>query len=85
MDKKKLLISGLTLNDGIARRDQLLEIVSDARLVAPLVKMAELHSKVNPKSYLYWFTHKTQFGDYAEVSSFYKTWVREKKEKTTFN
>ncbi|KAJ8870817.1 hypothetical protein PR048_027116 [Dryococelus australis] len=47
-------------------RDVLLDILSDARVVAPLVKTANFHSSANPKSYFYVFTHKSLFGDFAD-------------------
>nr|CAD7444738.1 unnamed protein product [Timema bartmani] len=48
-------------------RDVLLDILSDARVAAPLVQMADFHSAVNPKSYFYVFTHRSMFGDYSDA------------------
>lgn len=50
-------------------RDTFLEILSDARVAAPMVQTAEYHSATNPKSYLYVFTHKPKFDDYPQVRS----------------
>lgn len=41
-------------------RDTVLEILSDARVTAPMVQMADYHSAANPKSYFYVFAYKTQ-------------------------
>ncbi|XP_031344430.1 neuroligin-4, Y-linked isoform X1 [Photinus pyralis] len=38
-------------------RDKLLEILSDARSLAPVVQMGKLHSVANPQSYFYVFGH----------------------------
>lgn len=40
-------------------RDALLDILSDARTVAPMVQMGMYHSELNQGSYFYVFTHKT--------------------------
>ncbi|CAL4059436.1 unnamed protein product [Meganyctiphanes norvegica] len=45
-------------------RDQTLEILSDAMIVAPVVRMANLHADLNPRSYFYVFNHQSTFGDY---------------------
>jgi len=52
-------------------RDQLLSILSDARVTAPVLQMGNFHSVVNPKSYLYVFTHRSKYGDYPGVSETY--------------
>ena len=49
-------------------RDMLLDILSDARVAAPMVQTANFHSSANPKSYFYVFSHKSVYGDYAGVS-----------------
>lgn len=49
-------------------RDILLDILSDARAAAPMVQTADFHSRANPKSYFYVFSHKSEHGDYAAVS-----------------
>lgn len=48
-------------------RDILLDILSDARVSAPMVQTANFHSSANPKSYFYVFSHRSVYGDYAEV------------------
>jgi hypothetical protein len=49
-------------------RDILLDILSDARVAAPMVQTANFHSDANPKSYFYVFAHRSLYGDYAGVS-----------------
>ena len=49
-------------------RDTLLDILSDARVVAPMVQTANFHSSANPKSYFYVFSHRNMYGDFATVS-----------------
>lgn len=50
-------------------RDKVLEILSDARVGAPLVQTATYHSQANPKSYFYIFRHRSKYGSYPSVSS----------------
>ncbi|XP_063224788.1 uncharacterized protein LOC134532300 [Bacillus rossius redtenbacheri] len=47
-------------------RDVLLDVLSDARVAAPLVRAAGFHSGANPRSYFYVFTHRSLFGDFAD-------------------
>ncbi|XP_057369903.1 neuroligin-4, X-linked-like isoform X2 [Daphnia carinata] len=47
-------------------RDSILEILSDARVVAPVIQMADLHSAIRQRSYFYVFTHQTTNGDYPQ-------------------
>lgn len=49
-------------------RDTVLEILSDARVAAPLLQTGLFHSKVNPRSYMYVFGHNSRAGEYANVS-----------------
>lgn len=49
-------------------RDTVLEILSDARIAAPLLQTGLFHSKVNPRSYMYLFGHNSRAGEYANVS-----------------
>ncbi|XP_071440395.1 neuroligin-4, X-linked [Hetaerina americana] len=59
--------SGLAASDATRaeqHRDILLQLLGDARSVAPMVQTADFHSAVNPKSYFYVFSHRTKFGDY---------------------
>lgn len=51
-------------------RDLVLDVLSDARITAPMIQMAIYHSSINPKSYLYIFQHKSEFGEFAGVSFF---------------
>ena len=49
-------------------RDTLLEIFSDAKVVAPLFKTAAIHAKAKPNStFVYVFEHTTKFGHFSEV------------------
>lgn len=50
-------------------RDQMLEILSDAQITAPVLQMGELHSDLNERSYFYVFKHQSVFGDYPVVST----------------
>lgn len=45
-------------------RDALLDILSDARSVAPIVQMGRYHAALNLQSYFYVFTHKTISKEY---------------------
>lgn len=55
------------LGDADEHRDTVLDILSDARVAAPLMQMADFHAKANPKSYFYVFKHNSQFGEFAQV------------------
>lgn len=44
-------------------RDLALEVASDSSVVAPLVATANLHSRANPKSYMYVFSHPRSIRD----------------------
>lgn len=48
-------------------RDETLEALSDAQVVAPVVHTADLHSAEHRNSYLYVFDYQTKFGDYPQV------------------
>lgn len=48
-------------------RDSILEILSDARVVAPVIQMADMHSAIHQRSYFYVFAHQTTNGDYPQV------------------
>ena len=54
-------------------RDQTLEILSDAEIVAPVAKLGDLHSNVNRKSYFYVFNHQSVYGDYPVVRFIFVT------------
>ncbi|XP_060518192.1 neuroligin-4, Y-linked-like [Cylas formicarius] len=45
-------------------RDELLDILSDARTVAPLIQTGLYHSRLNMQSYFYVFAHKTHSKEY---------------------
>lgn len=47
-----------------SHRNTLLEILSDARVAAPVIQTADFHSQSNPKSYLYVFKHLTKYADF---------------------
>ncbi|XP_034232919.1 neuroligin-1-like [Thrips palmi] len=48
-------------------RDETLEALSDARVVAPAVLTADLHAAVTPnRTYIYVFDYQTKFGDYQQ-------------------
>lgn len=49
-------------------RDVVLEILSDARVAAPLLQTGVYHSRVNPSTYMYLFSHISKAGDYPNVS-----------------
>ncbi|XP_069701934.1 uncharacterized protein [Periplaneta americana] len=48
-------------------RDILLDVLSDARVAAPMVQTANFHSSVNPQSYFYVFSHTSSHGHYTGV------------------
>lgn len=48
-------------------RDETLEALSDAQVVAPVIHTADLHSSAHRNSYLYVFDYQTKFGDYPQV------------------
>ncbi|XP_058454581.1 neuroligin-4, Y-linked [Malaya genurostris] len=47
-------------------RDETLEALSDARVVAPAVQTADLHSADHRNSFLYVFDYQTKFGDFPQ-------------------
>lgn len=49
-------------------RDETLEALSDAQVVAPVINTADLHSANRRNSYLFVFDYQTKFGDYQQVS-----------------
>ena len=58
----------------MTNRDTLLDIFSDARVAAPVLKAASLHAEAKEanQAYLYVFKHVTKKGYYSEVSSIYR-------------
>jgi neuroligin len=49
-------------------RDETLEALSDAQVVAPVINTADLHSTNRRNSYLFVFDYQTKYGDYQQVS-----------------
>lgn len=49
-------------------RDLVLDALSDSGTVAPLMMTGRIHSKANPKSYMYVFSHPRAMQDYSGVS-----------------
>ncbi|XP_060810553.1 neuroligin-4, Y-linked [Amyelois transitella] len=47
-------------------RDETLEALSDAQVVAPMVLTADTHSALRRNSYLYVFDYQSKFGDYPQ-------------------
>lgn len=52
----------------MACRDETLEALSDAQVVAPAAQTVDLHSADHRNSYLYVFDYQTRFGDYPQVN-----------------
>ncbi|KAG7205944.1 hypothetical protein KM043_007871 [Ampulex compressa] len=57
--------SGYTDEYTTKNRDMVLDALSDGGTVAPLIMTANLHSRANPKSYMYVFTHPKVMQDYS--------------------
>lgn len=53
----------------ITCRDETLEALSDAQVVAPAALTVDLHSADHRNSFLYVFDYQTKFGDYPQVST----------------
>lgn len=51
-------------------RDETLEALSDAQVIAPAIQTVDLHSTDHKKPYLYVFEYQTKFGDFPQVSIF---------------
>ncbi|XP_058821517.1 neuroligin-1 [Topomyia yanbarensis] len=49
-------------------RDTLLDILSDARVAAPMMQTGLYLAKVNPKCYMYVFAHNSEAGEYGRLS-----------------
>ncbi|KAK8404413.1 hypothetical protein O3P69_007601 [Scylla paramamosain] len=47
-------------------RDLTMDLMSDAQIKAPVMQMADLHSDIHQKSFLYVFNHQSAFGDYPQ-------------------
>ncbi|XP_029166538.1 uncharacterized protein LOC114937283 [Nylanderia fulva] len=57
--------NGFTKEYATKNRDMVLEALSDSGTVAPLIMTANLHSRANPKSYMYVFSHPKAMQDYS--------------------
>ncbi|XP_034184575.2 uncharacterized protein LOC117606333 [Osmia lignaria lignaria] len=57
--------AGFTNEYALKNRDLVLEAISDSGTVAPLIMTANLHSRANPKSYMYVFSHPKAMQDYS--------------------
>ncbi|XP_015515275.2 uncharacterized protein LOC107220967 isoform X1 [Neodiprion lecontei] len=55
---------GFTNGFAIKNRELVLQALSDSGTVAPLIMTGKLHAKVNPKSYMYVFSHPRAMQDY---------------------
>lgn len=64
-------------------RDETLEALSDAQIVAPAAKTVDLHSANHRNSFLYVFDYQTKFGDFPQVN--FKYFLFLKKKKRTFD
>lgn len=51
-------------------RDVVLDILSDARVVGPLMQTGLYHADVNRRNYMYVFGHNSATGPHANVSEF---------------
>lgn len=61
--------SGFTNDYTLKNRDLVLDALSDSGTVAPLIMTANLHSRANPKSYMYVFSHPKAMQEYSGVST----------------
>lgn len=52
----------------LEHRDVVLDILSDARVVGPLLQTGTFHADVNRRNYMYVFGHNSATGPYAHVS-----------------
>lgn len=60
----------LRQSSAIKCRDTVLEVLSDARVAAPVIQTGNFHSALNPKSYFYVFGHSTISRDFLVSISF---------------
>lgn len=51
----------------IENRDVLLDILSDAMVVAPLVQLVDIQSEINDNTYFYVFGHRSALNEYDVV------------------
>jgi len=52
----------------LEHRDVVLDILSDARVVGPLLQTGMFHADVNRRNYMYVFGHNSATGPFAHVS-----------------
>ncbi|XP_033298124.1 uncharacterized protein LOC117204649 isoform X2 [Bombus bifarius] len=57
--------AGFTNDYTLKNRDLVLDALSDSGTVAPLIMTANLHSRANPKSYMYIFSHPKAMQEYS--------------------
>ncbi|XP_022241701.1 neuroligin-4, X-linked-like isoform X1 [Limulus polyphemus] len=55
-----------TVQHPINIRQNTANALGDSLIVAPIVRMANYHSKVNPRTFFYVFGHQSEHGDYPE-------------------
>lgn len=53
----------------LEHRDVVLDILSDARVVGPLLQTGMFHADVDRRNYMYVFGHNSATGPYANVST----------------
>lgn len=53
----------------LEHRDVVLDILSDARVVGPLLQTGAFHADVQRRNYMYVFGHNSAAGPYANVST----------------
>jgi len=56
----------------LEHRDVVLDILSDARVVGPLLQTGVFHADVHRRNYMYVFGHNSATGPYANVSTQFK-------------
>lgn len=54
----------------LENRDVLLDILSDAMVIAPLTELADIQSEANANTFFYVFTHRSSFSEYDVVNYF---------------
>lgn len=54
----------------LENRDILLEILSDAMVLAPLIQLVDIQSEVNDNTYFYVFSHRNVLNEYDVVMNY---------------
>lgn len=62
----------LSSSGALENRDILLEILSDAMVLAPLIQLVDIQSEVNDNTYFYVFSHRNALSKYDKVDHCYK-------------